>query len=139
VEIIAMKSMPRRVVLLTVFFSVAGLACHRTHPAPASTLHVVVNIPRKADSAPPPGGVVIDVDASLGGDYRQTSVTSGDGKSRTETTIGGKTFEVVGDVLHYGGERNVPGNRYGPLKAGDRVVLDKDGVLVNGARVKPMP
>jgi hypothetical protein len=109
-----------------------GLACHGTPPPPASTLHVVVNIPRKADSAPPPGGVVIDVDASLGGDYRQTSVTGGDGKSRTETTIGGKTFEVVGDVLHFGG------NRYGPLKAGDRVVLDKEGVLVNGARVKPM-
>ena len=91
------------------------------------------NIPGKGDSAPMPGGVVIDVDPALSADYRHVSVSTTGSPTRSETTIGGERFEVVGDILHIGSRR------YGPLKPGNRVRVDKEGVHIDGKLVAALP
>ena len=72
----------------------------------------------------------IEIRSGVRYESRSQTTTAG---SESITTLDGQPFEVTGDRIRIGPKT------YGPVKVGDKVVIDADGVRINGDLAEPLP
>ena len=80
----------------------------------------------------PPGAKSTPVEIRPGVKYVQTMTSTAAGTTRVET-LNSQTFQILEN------ETRIGSSRFGPLAAGDRVVIDTDGVRINGELKGPLP
>lgn len=94
-----------------------------------ATLSGCGNPPAATPPAPPaaPAGISYELRGEAGGNVAGVAETF-------SANVGNRTLEVKD------GRVRANGRDYGPVKGGDKVLLDRDGKLyVNGTEVKPVP
>ena len=108
-----------------------SIACsERTAQAPSGAPSTV-DVGGAGGSVPSPTSVRLEIRPGVA--FKQT-LTSATGATATKTaTINGLPFEIRKDEIQIGPKT------YGPLKVGDHVVIDADGVRINDVSKGPLP